>query len=356
MPARIWQRVACSRLFTRALIVVGVLGLVAVAQTQRAVKTAYDVQWRVILEDGELRLPTETWQVWFTAWGVVSTVLLVTAVLCWRYRERCTTVEGEELAGRLRRTSASLSIIALSLAAVAADFRWQAAGGAGSGSLTLATVFNLASLATIGVFALLIANFLYVDHGGITRVVRGVFRRQRVNIAIVLLLTFALMFLGDTSGQSVDSIRSWAFYVFGDGGGPSGAGAARLALGLAAVLMFALALYESGVRLARAEWSARAPDRTPLAACAVAVTAVGALVFIPSVPIGPGILIAGLLLIALLLLELPDVSRADASTNPHAHNPTRAERNFPEWIAITPLLALAATSVSAAVRLRFRPA
>jgi hypothetical protein len=332
-----------SRLVTRTLIVVGVLGLVFAAQTERAVKTAYNAQWQA--RGTELRLPTRTWEVLFVVVGFLSILALIAAPLLWRRRERRAQHPAVQ-DGELGWTSVFLSVVAIGFACAAAYGRLEAVEGDGSGNLTIASLCNLASLGVVAALALVIGNLLCFTEGGITRVFRGVFRRQRMNILIVLLLTVALLFIGDTSGQSVDSIRSWSPYVVGSDDPQSGAGAARLTLGLAAALLFALALYESGERLTYSKAAMATARRGVLAVVAGVVTALGAVVFFATEDFGPGLLIAGLILLLVVALDLPDL---DVSDLEQPSGVMDAERSAPEWIAITPLLALAAVSVTATV-------
>ncbi len=343
-----------SRLLTKSLIVVGILVLVFGTQIDRAVKTAYDTEWTRAPNDGS-RLPTETWEWLLQASGPVAIVLLLCAATLWHERERKWRRDhGDFSAPDVKFTPVAIWAAALVLAFAGAWFRHRAASNSGGSNLTLATVCNFGALGAVIGYALVVGNLVYLRVGGVLRVLRGVFRRQRVNMAIVLFLAAALLLLGDTSGQSVDSIRSWIPYVF-DGEEWSAAGAARLTLGLAAALLFSLALYEGGIGLATSRSSCDGPAMLPLAFIAGGVMAVGALVFVPQVPMGPGLLVAGVILGLLALLERPNVERAGqdvaaiADEMATAHAPTRAELNVPEWIAAMPLLALAAVSVTATV-------
>jgi hypothetical protein len=223
-------------------------------------------------------LPTRTWEVLFIVVGFLSILALIAAALLWRRRERRAQHPAVQK-GELGWTSVFLSVVAIGFACAAAYGRWEAVEGDGSGNLTIASLCNIASLGVVVALALVIGNLLCFREGGITRVFRGVFRRQRMNILIVLLLTVALLIIGDTSGQSVDSIRSWSPYVVGSDDPQSGAGAARLTLGLAAALLFALALYESGERLTYSKAAMATARRGLLAVVAGIVTVLGAVVF-----------------------------------------------------------------------------
>jgi hypothetical protein len=354
------------RLLTRALVVVGVLLLVFGTQVDRAVRTAYDTGWTQLDGHGE-RVPEGHWELLFAASGPAAILALFAAVRLWHGRERKTTLA--DPAPDLETTPRWLAFSAGVFAVAGGVCRWLAADGQWGGLLTPGTLCTVAAVVVVVGYALLVGNLIYLELGGIIRVTRGVFRRQRVNIAIVSLLTAAMLLIGDTSGQSVDSIRSWSADA------PHGAGAARLMLGLAAALMFALALYESGTLLVRSRWASADPGRLHLLGVAAVVTGLGFLVLTP-LPLGPGLLVAGALLFLLLLLDLPHVRVDDRVPGPVAplppagptaseatrrrsavlireyrvtHEPVRAEAHMAEWIAITPLLALAAVSVTAAV-------
>ena len=253
-----------------------------------------------------MRLPAGGWEYLLAATGPVAILLLLAAANIWHARERETTLKHRP---DVVRTPKVLACIALALALGGAEFRWRAVHNGGDSELTLASLLNGASLLAVVGYAFVIGNLIYLRHGGVLRVLRGVFRRQRVNIAIVGALTFALMFLGDTSGQSVDSIRSWSPLVFGTEESPfSDAGAARLALGLAAALMFALALYESGTLLVRTMWANDDPSRSHLLWFAIAILLLGVVaLFLPA--FGPGIVIAGAILFVLYLLDWPKVEQ-----------------------------------------------
>lgn len=333
-----WQRRAVvrdSRLFTRSLIVVGTLGLVFAWRVDRAINTAYNSQWVAPNTDG-LRLPTQTWSWFYAGIGAVSVVLLLGAALLWRRRERGAFFQGE-----LGNTSIAISALVGALASGTAVARWLAADG-NEGALTAAVVLNLLALSAVAALALATANLVY---GGLTSIVKGVFRRQRANLVVVLALTAGLMFLGQTSGQSIDSIRSWTPLVF-DGNDVtwSRLGAARLTLGLAAALLLALVVYEAGVRLTQTRPSLDEPPVKGTLRIGAALSVIGLLLLV-ALPFGPGLLLLGLGLLLVGALELPKLHGSELARM----TPTPAEVNAPEWIAITPLFALAATSVTATV-------
>jgi hypothetical protein len=172
-----------------------------------------------------------------------------------------------------------------------------------------------------------------------------VLTRQRMNVAVVLALVAALALIGDTSGQAIDSIRSWTPVVV-DGGHLhwSSFGAARLTLGLASAALLALVVYESGVRLAQADVGLDDPPSRQHLALALAITVAGALGWW-LLPLGPGLLLLGVGLGLIVALDVPDL-KGPALTEEEL---LPAEVNAAEWLAVVPLLGLAATSVTATV-------
>ena len=320
------------------LIVVGTLLLVLVWRLDRAVSTAYASEWRA----GGLRLPSERWQWAYAVSGVLAVLALVVAALLWRRRTR-----GSVTTGDLAATSLVTSALAVALATGAGVARYLAAEDAGPGALTWVTALNLVALACVAALALITGNLVYRDGGGLTRHLKVVVTRQRMNLVVALLLAAALLFVGQTSGQAVDSIRSWAPYLFGDAGGWSAAGVARLTLGLAAAALFALGLFESGVRLNKTPAGLDDPNGTRIVAVgAVLVVVGGALLWPLDLPFGPGLLLFGVGLLLVALLEAPNMRGEELKS---ALPSSPAVLNAPEWIAITPLLALAGTSVTATV-------
>ncbi len=326
-----------SRLVTRALIVGGTLALVAAWRLDRAVKTAYQSGW-VAPESDDLRLPSMVWVYLHAGIGFAAVVSLLAAALLWRRRAGYAF-----FTGILGATAAVITGLTLGLAVVAVGLRVLAAtdAGWGKGTISLVVVPNLLALAGIAALALATANLVQGDLAGRFK---RMFERQKMNLVVILALVVALTLLGDTSGQAIDSIRSWSPLVF-DGGGPLlGTGAARLTLGLSAALLLALVVYESGVRLSEVTLAVEEARYIWLLPVGVAALVVGALLWI-FLPFGPGIALAGLLLIVIGLLDLPD--RQGGA--PTATVLSDAEKDAPEWIAMLPLLALAAISVTATV-------
>jgi hypothetical protein len=330
--------VLASRLTTRALIVYGTLGLVFVWRLDRGIKTAYESNWVALGTD--LRLPTATWAWFHAVAGPVSVLFLVVAALLWRRRE-----SGVIVAGALGPTSTVLAVLAVGFAACSGVARWAAAHDAGKGVLTLAVALNALALAALVSLALVNGNRFSADRRGLASLCKRVLARQRMNLVVVLVLVLALTWLGDTSGQAIDSIRSWSPLEFGrEQGTWSSLGAARLTLGLAAALLLAIVVYESGVRLTQVDIALDDPPFRKNGLLAAATIVAGGLAWW-LLPLGPGLLLLGLGLLLIVLLDVPDLRGLDLPVEEQ----TDAELNAPEWLAIIPLLGLAATSVAATV-------
>jgi hypothetical protein len=328
-----------SRLTTRVLIVFGTLGFVFASRLDRAIKTAYESKW--IAPSEGLRLPTEDWMWAHVGVGFAAVLLMVGAALLWRRRE-CQPV----WTGDLGPTSVWISVIAIGLAGAAAWARWEAAGGGGTGTLTVATALNGLSIAAVASLALVNGNLFSTPAGsGLAGLFKRILERQRMNLVVVFALVAALTLIGDTSGQAIDSMRSWSPLVFDAEGGPwSSVGAARLTLGLAAALLLALVVYESGVRLTQVTPALQNPRLVWLGFLGLAI-AVGGFLLWWLLPFGPGLFLLGLLLILIALLDVPQLPGSALTPA----DITVAESNAPEWLAIAPLLALAATSLTATV-------
>ena len=273
-----------SRFTTRVLIVCGTLGLVFAWRLDRAIKTAYESSW--VSPGGDLRLPTSVWIGFHVAFGVVSILLLIGAALLWRRRE-C----GVLFTGALGPTSAVMAAFALAFALGAAGARWAAALDAGKGVVTLAVLLNGLALVAVASLAFVNGNLFAAGDGGLAGLFKHVLERQRMNLVVVLALVAALAFLGDTSGQAIDSIRSWSPIVFDAQGGAwgtwSNSGAARLTLGLAAALLLALVVYESGIRLTQVVPALDKANFTGLVVLGLATTIGGGLLWV-LFPFGPG--------------------------------------------------------------------
>jgi hypothetical protein len=341
----VWFGLLDSRSTTRALIVLGALGLTAVRQLDRAAKTAYESSWAA--SSGGLRLPTHWWVATHAAAGLISIACLAAAAMLWRGRD--------VRSGQLAKTSWVLAGTGVVLALGAALARVVGAEGSGKSWLTVAFSLDVVSLLSVIALALVTGNLVYLSDDGVMQVVKRVLQRQRMNVLLVVALAAGLMFVGNTSGQAVDSMRSWSPIVF-TADGPwawSTTGAARLALGLASALLLALAIYESGVRLVQVKARMDEPPHSRrLAALGMGATLVGAISWW-LLPMGPGILLAGLLILLVAALDKPEIAALDKpgleGKEPLEATPSRAEHNAPEWLALVPLLALGAISIAASI-------
>jgi hypothetical protein len=327
-----------SRITTRALIVCGTLGLVFAWRLDAALKTAYDTDW--VVPGDDLRLPTAAWSLAHVVVGVFAVAFLAGAALLWRRRE-----VPNVLSGPLGPTSGVLAGLAVALAVAAGGARWLAAHDGGKGAVTAVVALNGVALLALLTLALVNGNRFAAGGQGLAVLFGRVLARQRMNVVVVFALVAALALIGDTSGQAIDSIRSWTPLVL-DGGHFhwSSFGAARLTLGLASAVLLALVVYESGLRLAQAEVGLDPPPFAQHLVLALAITAAGALGWW-LLPLGPGLLLLGVGLLLIVALDIPDLP--GPALTEEALLP--AELNAAEWLAIVPLLGLAATSVTAAV-------
>lgn len=287
---------------------------------------------------------------------LVAFWLLLVATLLWR--DRCVRETGSDELGRTTFFASALVVLCAVGAAVTRVWTGEGEGEAGTALLVL----NVGGLAVLAAMALAATNLLYQEKLGspprqpqgdsrprrtLTAAVLRFVQRQRLNLIVVLLLTVLLTVVGDTSGQAIDSIRTWS-PIPGSEGEISSAGLGRLFMGLATALLLALALYESALRLTQAKSGSdtEAPKLLLQALCGIGVVA-GALLWLV-IDFGPGLFLAGALLGLILLLELPHdlTGRVEPTESPEL---TRAELRAPEWLAIAPLLALATTSLAATI-------
>jgi Ca2+/Na+ antiporter len=344
------------RTVTRILVVVGLLLFAITWRLDQAVGTAYATGWFAPEEKGTtfacencLRLPTSAWvHVYWITTLFAFAFLLVAAILWWR---RCAR---ELRTTQLRRTTIIASFMVAGCAVGAALTRSAWSAGDAPGRLgTLIAVFNVAGLAVTAAIAIAAANLIYrsggaAGSGSLTVAVRRFVGRQRMTLLVVFLLVLALTAVPTSSGQAIDSIRSWSPFSTAEGEIDwLSVGAERLAFGLASTLLLALVIYESALLLTQAP--AGTSETPPLNRLLVAVLllAGGGVLLWWLAGFGPGLFLAGALIGLTLLLDRPQLEGTTRETKrPHL---TRAEEHAPEWLAVLLLLAVAATSVAAAV-------
>ena len=394
-PLRNWRCFGGSRARTRLLVVGGVLLFVLTWRLDQAVKTAYDTRWFAPSERGTplacescLRLPSSGW-VWVYGLATVfAFAAIFVAVLMWRLR--CVKETGtKEL---FWTTAVGFAVIGIS-AGFAVYFRLEYASGRGQHGTTI-VVSNVFGIAAAIAVALMATNLRYQAHRKVMQDAIDAHResegkaaaaaakrtdagtgagdgngapptpprpleppslksslgrfvkRQRLNLILVVALALLLTVVGDTSGQAIDSIRSWSPLPSPPDEVTGVSGPARLLMGLASSLLFALVLYESGLRLTQA--AERSTEmRIPLLRALAGVALVGGLLCLLVGDFGRGFVVAGAVIALVLLLEWPALAGPELEVEPP--DLLRAEQRAPEWLAITPLLAFAATSVAAFV-------
>src|SRR5438067_6758882 len=222
------------RLVSRACGVIAILALIAVWRMDQAVRTAYSSGWtaKVIRETscGGCRLPNSDWIVAHLFLCAVWVVLLAAAL--WPFAKL-----GRR---RLRLEFAIFAGAALAIEAGAMICRGLADGG-GHGSLDRwASLLDFLALGSLGVF--MIVALSAVGRGGAVGKLRVFIQRHRINVVGLVLLVVIVNLITDTSGQAVDSVRTWVVL--------DRTHLAHLAFGLAATVALALVVYETSLRLA----------------------------------------------------------------------------------------------------------
>jgi hypothetical protein len=362
-----------SRTLGRFFLVLGVLAAVAAWRLDGAVGTAYRTGWVAQKFAGEQqtavfgcshcwRLPSASW-LWADAWaGALALVFLALSAYLFYRRQRPEpfpdpTVKDTALsnrAGAKRMQSrvhrfvlgAFFGVLVLALAAFVT--RQLAARGYGTSVLRADSLIQLAALALVGVMVIAAAASSPATETGpytfIWRVLRFLYR-QRVNVLVLALLALVLLFVGQTSGQAVDSIRTWGFDTWH--------ARARIGFGLGAVLLLSLVVYETAVQLTQVSMRdrrTRTLSRWFWPILGLALIVAGA-VFKWAFPVGFGLISLGVLALLLGLLDLPRLEgRVHAGlSGDELERQTRYDENVAEMLAIVPLLLFAATAVSAAI-------
>jgi hypothetical protein len=334
------------RIATRASGVAGMLLLVAGWRLDQAVRTAYASRW--LNADG-LRLPSETWRILAAGAPFAGVVLLLAAVYVWQKPDGV----GPEGAGQadLRRLAYVAALVVFAGAVAGARYRLRAVSNHGSGELKYATYADIAALSGLAIVVL----FVGVRSGDVPTFIRvqRFMQRHRINLIGVVGLAFVLTVLPQTSAQAIDSIRTWTRW--------SWHGADRLTFGLASAALLALVVYESSARLTLAVVPEKPKDLAArwwlfAAGVLLGIWAILSLVDIPA----PALLVCVGILAVVGVLELflgarhatgaistgLDTTRRDLSP---AEAASQGRDVAPEYLAVVPLLAIAAITVAAAV-------
>ncbi len=348
-----------GRSWSRGFGVLGVLFLVLAWRLDQAVRTAYASGWTAGAD--KEKLPDSAWDVTHAAAGLVAIAFLGAALASYLAR----MVQGVEpvregpdsLAQRRRQLywiCGATACAALAFEAVACVFRTLADDGTHATALKYALALDVGALALLGIFVVAVATFAESSHGGFGPELRQFVQRHRVNLVGVVLFALVLVVVGDTSGQSIDSIRTW---FVGDA-----RHAARLAFGLGSATLLALVVYESGIRLTQIDEDAVAERRRRRTAGvppgsdrqwwwfgAAGATVLVWLVLRLLFPVGFGILVLAGLFLILGLLEIPAVEAPGRpSVLPPGTERDRAQL-APEYLAIVPLIAISIVALASFV-------
>ena len=337
-----------GRMWSRGFGVLGVLFLVLAWRLDQAVRTAYASGWTAGLD--KEKLPDSAWDVTHAAAGLLAIALLAAALTSYLAR----TVQGVgSRRHQLYWICGVTAIAAIALEAVACVFRALADSGTHPTALKYALALDAGALGLLAIFVVAVATFSESSHGGLGPELRQFVQRHRVNLVGVLVFALVLVVIGDTSGQSIDSIRTW---FVGDA-----RDYARLAFGLGSATLLAIVVYESGIRLSRIDEDSVAERRLRRAggvphgsqwwwwAGAAGATVLVWLVLRLLFPIGFGILVLAGLFLILGLLELPAI---EAPGRPPVMPPGSARERAqlaPEYLAIAPLIAISIVALASFV-------
>jgi hypothetical protein len=342
-----------SRTVIRALVVSAVLLFALQWRLTDGVRTAYSAGWKAH-PDSAYRLPDAGWVVSHSIGIVGSIAALLAALWLWGRRRRkelaAQNLQPDPGHAALGAWHLIFGIGALVASAAAMVCAILADTGNHHGLVAAASGGELAALVLVGATTVIVAATTRASGVTPTAVrsvlwVRAFLQRQRIALILVGFLALIQLFVGQTSGQAVDSIRVWT--EFGDD-----KSLARLSFGIASILLLSLVIYEGGLVLARTATPAAA-DRASVrarwwfvAGASVAVTW-AILYFSLHRSLGLGLLWCAAILVLLGLLE---IGHADLPTQPAGATPDMAgHEGAVETLAITPLLIFAIVAVWAAV-------
>jgi hypothetical protein len=391
--------VLLSRTVSRFFLVFGVLALAAAWRLDQAVAVGYRTDWVAprFLQRQQAspfgcqdcwRLPNKAW-LWVSALtGAAALLSLLVATILFHLRHwKQNDPQEPNTPQGVRDLTVFFGSFAAVLALATAIARYLAASGHGNAFVQADTGLALAALACLALIVVAVAASLPSTISGPYTLVQRIARflyRQRVNALGLAFLTTALLFLAQTSGQAIDSMRTWGL--------DSAHSIARLGFGVGSTLLLSLVIYESAVQLtqvrARNPRARRLPSWVRVVASrlrAVAPSWVWVVAFgcglialgIILVAVGPfayGPIVIGSLVVLLGLLDIPKFEEAppspqavpqlDASektaAEPEATEEETAEESVAEAqkrydervaeiLAAVPLLLYAVTGVAAAI-------
>ncbi len=337
------------RILARLCTVVGVLALVAAWRLDQAVGTAYRTDWvapqfvdpqqNVLFGcSGCWRLPSQWWLLAYSLTGTAALVLLLSAVLLFIVGH-----QRSETRDDIRMLAVVGAVAVVLVAVAAAILRWLGASGQGEGLIAAASALDLLALGTLAIILVAAAMGLRSTEKSpytlVGRVARFVYR-QRVSVVALGLLAVALMFLAQTSGQAVDSIRTWGL--------GSAHSIARLGFGIAGTLLLSLVVYESGVQLTQVTQRPRKLRDFHRRRWFVGggVLVAGGVVLVACGPFGYGPIVLGVMAV---LLGVLDLAKFGVPGEEEEERVTDHDERIAEILAIVPLLLFAATGVAAAI-------
>lgn len=339
----------------RLFLVVGILATVAAWRLDQAVATAYRTEWVAedFLERQEAslfgcpdcwRLPSKG-ALWTSAIiGAASIVLLLVAATIFQYRNW----DAQRAQRSLRSWIGIEWGVVGALAILDLIVRYLAARGEGIGWVAVGTALNVVAFALLTLIVIASAAGSKTTQEGpytlVERVARFLFR-QRVNVLALVLLTAALLFISQSSGQAIDSIRTWALFE-------SAHSTARLGFGVGATLLLSLVIYESAVQLTQVSardsstWRSF-PNKAFLYGGLLLLG--GGILLVAAGPFGYGPIVVGSLALLLWALNLPDFKPRAEETADEVTTEKKYDARIAEILAITPLLLFGAAGVAAAI-------
>ena len=277
------------------------------------------------------------------------------------------TAVDERSALHLRRTFVFLAGAAVLVEIGASVIRLFADLGRHGGLDRWASVLDVMALVLLGLFV--VVELSAAGRGGAVAKLRTFIQRYRVNVVGVSLLVVVVDLVADTSGQAIDSVRTWVLW--------DRTHMAHLGFGLATTIVLALVVYESSLRLAHTHARLPRGRKTEKALvpegqkrwwwwCTTATVLIVGGVLRWKFSFGWGLVIFGGLLLVLGLLELPLIGTVQAEpADPGGKAATSAAKKThgavgeagepdpgsgsPEILAAVPLLAIAAIAIAGAI-------
>ena len=340
------------RVLSRICGVFGVLLIVFSLEVDKAANTATTSHWVSTASSCHgCRVPGWGWVVADFVTGVLGTGLIALAILLAHTRAAATAN---------RHLVDALVGIVLLLAVVASILEVLTDVGDDNWGTNWGDRLDLVGFGLMALLVVVLAVGSRPPGAKLTASFRIFLARHRVNAVIVVIFAIVVVKAGYTSGQAIDSIRTWvAVHTL-----------ERCFYGLASSILVALVVYESGIRLTATHEKYQAAqndtrdelNRKGLLVGGLVLFAVGAVGrWLPSpvarkllfFPLGTGVMMLGAILLALLALDSFKVRPGEGSDVPSRPGAGAGEStesdSTAEWIAVIPLVAIAAITVAGAV-------